>query len=86
MSQEGLVKTLEHALFMARNGKVKAFVGGILFDNGSFAQIAEVPETVVVQMIGLTSLMLRDVQTLSPVFDYSNLENYCDECGDFVPE
>ena len=86
MSQEGLVKTLEHALFMARNGKVKAFVGGILFDNGTFAQIAEVPEAHIVEMIGLTSLMLRDVQTLSPVYDYSNLEKYCEECGDFVPD
>lgn len=74
MEQVSLVQQLEKLLFMARNNKVKVFVGMVISDKDEAAELLHIPEDQTTRAVGLVSLMLRDVQTMCPVFDLSEVE------------
>ena len=67
-----LVRALEKALFLARNGKIKAFTAVYMLDTSRLADAAEIVSITPgyeVSMTGLLALLSRDVLARMPVWE-----------------
>jgi hypothetical protein len=66
LSEPNIITELEHALFRARNDKIKAFAGIYTLTTGECVEMVCIPDGQEVNMAGLTAILHRDVMVGFP--------------------